>query len=148
MPLIGTIHAIWVTIAHPFFLDTNGASPLAVLFTREFTIGIASPVGTLAIGILIRVIKAVVVAITNINVGNAIAIVASEEIPIASSVFGGALVLRLIFAIGAIWIAIAVPSGWQTTVIVTSERIDRTFSGTTMEFIFVRVVAAVIVSIA
>lgn len=71
-------------------------TPLLVSATGEFRLCIAFAVTTLMTAILIRVIQAVVISITDVDARNAVAIVAGKEVAKARFGAGFAVIWRFI----------------------------------------------------
>ena len=77
---------------------------------------------TLLLG-LIRIVETVVVAIADVDPGDAVAVVAGEQVSVAGPVSGSALIGRLVFAAFAVAVAVAVPRGRDAAVIRAAEGI-------------------------
>jgi hypothetical protein len=146
--LIRTIDTIRVSIANPFFFDADSSTPFSIGFASEFSFGIALSIFALSGFAFVRIIQAVVITVANIDPGDAIAIVASEQVAETSPTFGLALIFGFVFSTIAILVTIAIPGGGYTSVIGTSEGVGRTRSCTTMDFILVRIITAIVVTIA
>ena len=69
---------------------------------------------------LVRIVKTVVVSIADVDPGDAVAIVASEQVSVAGPVGGGALISGLILTTFAIAVAVAIPRGRNAAVIGTT----------------------------
>jgi len=147
MVFISRVDTIRVAITDPVLINANPPAPLPVGLTSELGVRIASTRFALPVFALVRSINTVIVAITNINPGNAIAIITSEQIPKASSAFLLTLILRLVFASITIRVSIAIPSRRNAPMIRTPERVRWARPSTTMQLIFIRVVTTIIVSI-
>lgn len=85
--LVGPVHAVWVAITQPLAGDALSSIPLLVLCAREFRFLVAFSIIALMPFVLIRVVQAVVVSIADVDAGNAVAIVAREQISKACSAF-------------------------------------------------------------
>jgi len=75
------------------------------------------PLTTLPLLRFVRVVETIVIAVANVDPRDAVAVVAGEEVAVASSVGGGALVGGLVFAAFAVAVAVAVPRGRNTAVV-------------------------------
>ena len=146
--LIGTINTVRVSVANPIFLDADCSSPIAIGLTSEFGFRVAGSGFALLGFTFVRVVQTIIIAITNVNSRDAVAIVTGEKVTKAGSVFGLAGIFGFVFTTLTIWITITIPSGWNASMIGAPEGVGGTGPGTAMELIFVRVIAAVIVSIA
>ena len=146
--LIGTINTVRVSVANPILLDADSSSPITIGLASEFGFWVACSGFALLGFTFIRVVQTIIVTITNVNSRDAIAIVTGEKVPKAGSVFGLASIFGFVFTALTIWITVTIPSGWNASMIRAPERVRGTGPGTAMELIFVRVIAAVIVSIA
>ncbi len=147
MVFISRVDTIRIAITDPVLINANPPAPLPVGLTSELGVRIASTRFALPVFAFVRSINTVIVAITNINPGNAIAIITSEQIPKASSAFLLTLILRLVFASVTIRVSIAIPSRRNAPMIRTPERVRWARPSTTMQLIFIRVVTTIIVSI-
>lgn len=76
--------------------------------------------------VLVTVVQAIVVAVTDVDTRNAVAVVAREQISKAGASLGLAVIWRLVGTITAIVIAIAVPSGGNAAMIGTTEAVRGT----------------------
>ena len=70
---------------------------------------------------LIRIVETVVVAVAYVDPGDAVAVVAGEQVSVAGPVGGSALIGRLVFAAFAVAVAVAVPRGRDAAVIRAAE---------------------------
>ena len=147
MVFISRVDTIRIAITDPVLINANPPTPLPVGLTSELCVRIASTRFALPVFAFVRSINTVIVAITNINPGNAIAIITSEQIPKASSAFLLTLILGLVFASVTIRVSIAIPSRRNAPMIRTPERVRWARPSTTMQLIFIRVVTTIIVSI-
>ena len=145
---IGTINTVRVSVANPILLDADSSSPITIGLASEFRFWVASSGFALLSFTFVRVVQTIIVAVTNVNSRDAVAIVTGEKVTKAGSVFGLAGIFRFVFATLTIWITVTIPSGWDASVIGAPEGVRGTGPGTAMELIFVRVITAVIVSIA
>jgi len=75
--------------------------------------------------ILITVVQTIVVSITDVDPGYAVAIVAGEEIPEAGSSLGFAVIWGLISTITTVIIPVAVPGGRNASVLRPEDRLGR-----------------------
>lgn len=127
--LIGPIDTIGVAVANPSFGYTLSATPVLVGHTRELPVGIALTSVALVSYVFIRVVETIVIAVTDVNPRNTIAVIASEEISKAGPLFTLAVLFGFIcFRTSTIIIAIAIPSGGNAPVVGTPEAIGRTRS--------------------
>lgn len=98
--------------------------------------------------ILVTVVQTIIVPIANVDSRYTIAIVAREQIAKARSTLRLAVLWRLIGTIAAIVVAIAIPRRRYTPMTRTPETVLRTRSLATMQGILIRIIAAIIITIA
>lgn len=98
--------------------------------------------------VFVRVIQAIVVAVTNVNSRNAIAVVAREQIAEACPTLGLAITGWLVASVQTVVVSVTVPCGRNTSVIGTAEAVLRTGPLSAMNRIFIAIVAAIVVAVA
>lgn len=98
--------------------------------------------------VLVTVVKTIIVTVADVDPGNTISVVAREQVTEASPSFRLAVLWRLVGSITAIVISVAIPGCRNATIIWAPEAVLRTRSLGTMQRFLVRIVAAVIVSVA
>ena len=143
-----TVDTIRIAVAHPVLLDAHGPPVVLVGLALKLRRGVAGSLVAVLLGGLVRVIDTVVVSVADVGVGNAVAVVAREQVAEARPVLGLALALRLVLAALAILVAVAVPRGRQAPVVGTPERVGRTRSGAAVQLVLVRVVATIVIAVA
>lgn len=76
--------------------------------------------------VLVTVVQAIVVAITDVNSWYTVAVVACKEIPKAGATLGLAVIWRFVGTIAAIVITVAVPCGGYAAMVGTTEAVRGT----------------------
>lgn len=98
--------------------------------------------------VFVTIVQAIVVAVADINAWNTVSIVTRKQITEACASFRLAVLWRLIGSVATVVVAIAVPRGRDASMVGTPETVLRTRSLRTMQYILVRIVTAVIVTVA
>ena len=96
----------------------------------------------------VRVVKTIVVTVTDVNSRNAIAVVAGEKVTETGSVFGLASVFRFVLATLTIRVAVTIPSGGNAPMIGAPEGVRGAGPGTAMKLILVGVIPAIVIPVA
>lgn len=126
---VSAVDTVGVAVANPSFGNTLRATPVLVGHASELTIGIALTSVALMTNVFIRIVETVVIAITDINSRNAIAVITSEQITKTCSFLALAVFFGLIsFRTSAIVVAVAIPSGGYATVVGAAEAVGWTRS--------------------
>lgn len=97
--------------------------------------------------IFVGIVQTIVIAITNINPGYAISIVASEKIAETSATFRFTVLWRFVRSVTAVVVAVAIPRGRYAPMIRASEAVGRTRSLSTMYWVLVTVVTTIVIAI-
>jgi hypothetical protein len=116
---------------------------------REFRFRVAFSASALMSVVFVRVVEAIVVSIADVNARNAVAVVASEQV--SKTRFGArfAVIWRLISSVATIVVSVTIPSGRNAAVVVgTAETVARAGALRTGRIVLIRIVTAVIVSVA
>lgn len=146
--LVRPIHTVWIAVAQPPLRNALASSPRLVLLARKLSLIVALPVIALMPIVLVAVVQAIIVSVADIDPGNTISVVAREQVAEAGPSLRLAVLWRLVGSIAAIIVSVTVPSGRNATVIWTPETVLRTRPLSTMQLVFVGIVATVIVSVA
>lgn len=144
---ISAINTVRITITQPLLGYTLRPSPGLVLFAGVLGFRIALTFVALMAVVFVTVVKAIVVTVTDVDPGNAVSIVTGEKVPEAGPAFRAAVLGWFIGTVTTIVITVAVPSSRDAPMVRTAEAVGRTSSLRAVEWILVRVVTAVIVSI-
>lgn len=85
--LISSVDTVRISIAQPLLRNALSPVPDFIRCTGEFGLFVTFPVVTLMPFILVRIIQAVIVPITDVHPWNAVTIIASEQVSKAGSAF-------------------------------------------------------------
>ena len=147
--LICSVHAIRIAVADPLLGNALRFTPLLVGAAREFRFGVALARSALMALVLIRIVKAVVIAVADINSRNTVSVIARKQVTEAGLCARFAVIGRLVGSVSAIVIAVAVPSGGNAPVVVgTSETVGGTRALRAGGVVLIGVVATIVIAIA
>ena len=143
-----SIDTVWIAITDPLLGNALRFSPLLVGTTGEFRFGVALARSTLMTLILVRVIETVIISIANVDSWNAVAVIARKQVTEAGLCARFTIIGRLIGSVSTIVVSIAVPGSGNAAIVGgASETVGGTRALRTSSVVFVRIVAAIVVSV-
>lgn len=98
-------------------------------------------------GVLVGVVQTVVVAVANVDSGNAVPVVAREQVAETGATFRLAVLGRFVGPVAAVVVPVAVPRGRYAPVVGTTETVGRASALRTVNRVLVAVIAAVVVAV-
>lgn len=146
--LIGTVHAVRVSIAEPFLRDALRPVPHLIRRAGELSLLVALPIVTLVPFVLVGLVQAIIVPVADVDPRYTVAVIAREEVAEAGPAFGLAVARRFVAAVQTVVVAVAVPSGRDAAVIGAPEAVLRAGPLGAVQRVLVAVVPAIVVPVA